>query len=114
MLKLIPYLVAATLMFTPAFAAADETWTDVSLIDSACQLKVKAAADTHTRECALQCQGSGYGILTADGDYLPFDNPGNEQARAALRSSKKADHLRATVTGERKGGKLAVRTLVLR
>ena len=113
MLRLIPLLVAAVLALTPAFAQADQTWTDVSLIDSACRLKVKGAPDAHTRECALQCAGSGYGILTADGNYLPFDTSGNEQALTALKASKKTDHLRVTVTGERKGSTIAVRSLVL-
>jgi len=114
MLRLIPFLVAALSAFTPALVHADQIWTDVSLIDSACRLKVKGAPDAHTRECALQCAGSGYGILTADGAYLPFDKVGNEQALAALRASKKTDHLRVTVSGERQGDRIAVRSLALR
>ncbi|MES1257827.1 MAG: hypothetical protein ABUS51_05335, partial [Acidobacteriota bacterium] len=69
------------------------------------------SADTHTRDCALQCVKSGYGVVTADGTFLKFDSQGNEKALAALRSSHATDHLRATVTGERKGDTLVVKSL---
>ncbi len=113
MYKLIPLAAAAALVFLPASALAGETWTNVSLVDTACHLKVKDAPDTHTRECALQCVASGYGILTPDGAYLTFDKAGNQKALAVLRSSSKADHLRVTVSGERKGDTIVVTSLDL-
>lgn len=106
--RVISFTVLAALILLPLPALAGETWTNVSLIDSACQLKVKDAPDTHTRECALQCVGSGYGILTADGTYLTFDKAGNDKALAMLRASRKNDHLRVNVSGERKGNTIAV------
>jgi hypothetical protein len=92
-------------------AAAAETWKDVSVIDTACLAKVKADPDKHTTECALKCSKSGYGLLTTDGSYLKFDPGGNEKTLAALKATKKADHLRATVVGERDGETVRVTSI---
>ncbi|MCC6343249.1 MAG: hypothetical protein IT166_13675 [Bryobacterales bacterium] len=95
-------------------AAATQTWTNVSLIDQKCSAKYKpATADTHTRNCALACESSGYGILTADGTFLKFDKAGNEKVLGELKASSKKDHIRATVTGEMKGNTLDVKTVKL-
>jgi|SRR4051794_38605591 len=94
----------------PALALA-ETWTDVPLVDANCSSKVKANSDAHTRNCALQCAKSGYGILSADGNFLRFDGSGNDQALTALKASDAKDHLRITVTGEREGDTIKVNTL---
>lgn len=113
MQKLMPFVFASALVLVPVSVFAGETWTNVSLIDTACHLKVKNAPDTHTRECALQCVTGGYGVLTADGTYLTFDKAGNDKALAALKASKKADHLRVTVSGERKGDTIVVSSVEL-
>lgn len=94
--------VAAALLALPVSALA-ETWTNVPVIDTLCLSKVKADPDKHPTRCALQCSKGGYGLLGADGNYLKFDTAGNEQALAALKATKKTDHLRATVEGERDG-----------
>ena len=93
----------------PAFAA--ETWTNVPIVDTLCASKVKADPDAHTRACALQCEKGGYGIVTQDGTYLKFDSAGNAKAAAALKASKKTDHLRVTVTGDREGDNIKVSSL---
>ena len=89
-------------------AAAAETWKNVPVVDTLCISKVKADPDKHTTQCALQCSKGGYGLLTTDGTYLKFDAPGNEKTIAALKATKKADHLRATVVGERNGESIKV------
>lgn len=89
-----------------------ETWNDVSLVDANCAAKVKANPDAHTRDCAVQCSKSGYGILS-NGKFLPFDSAGNKQAVAALDASTATDHLRVTVTGDRQGDTIQVKTLKL-
>jgi hypothetical protein len=95
-------------------AAATETWTNVSLLDQNCSAKFTAKdADTHTRSCALSCASSGFGIMTADGTYLKFDAAGNKKALAALKASKKQDHLRATVTGDMADGAIKVQSVKL-
>lgn len=88
--------------------AAAETWSNVSLIDTMCSVSAKAKPDAHTRACALQCAKSGFGIVTADGNYLKFDDAGNSQVLAALKATKKADHLRVSVTGDRAGDTIKV------
>ena len=90
-----------------------ETWKNVSLIDSQCVDKAKANPDKHTVKCALNCEDGGYGILTADGKFLKFDDAGNKKAVAALQATKKTDRLRATVEGTVAGDELKVSSLSL-
>jgi hypothetical protein len=106
--KKIGLVLGALLFAASVHVGAADTWTKVSIVDSMCALKVKADPDKHTRECAMQCAKGGYGIITADGTYLKFDQAGNEQALAILKGSKAVDHLRVTVTGTRKGDTIAV------
>jgi len=105
-------LVLIALCGMPLVCAA-ETWTDVSLVDVNCSAKVKDKPDAHTRSCALQCAKSGFGILTQDGAFLKFDAQGNEQAAAALKASQATDHLRATITGDREGDVIKVKSVKL-
>jgi hypothetical protein len=94
----------------PLLSAA-QTWNDVSLVDLNCSAKVKSNPDGHTRDCALQCSKSGFGILLADGSLLKLDVGGNQQAIAALKGSQLTDHLRATVTGDREVDTIKVKSL---
>ena len=70
-------------------------------------------AEAHTRECALMpaCQKSGYGVFTYDNKFLAFDEAGNRQALAAIKSSKKLGNLEVEVTGEIKGDTIKVASL---
>lgn len=92
-----------------------ETWSNAPLMDTMCAAKdaMKADPDSHPTKCAIRCQGSGFGVLTADGKFLKLDKAGNDLAVAALKATKKADHLRVTVQGERKGDEIQVQSLVL-
>jgi len=103
------FVVAGLLAFP--LAAAAETWKDVPVIDTQCVTKVKADPDKHTKQCALQCAKGGYGLLAPDGTYLKFDAAGNDKTVVALKATKKADHLRATVTGERDGESIKVTSI---
>jgi hypothetical protein len=81
-------------------------------MDGMCLSKFKGKdPDAHTTSCLMQCQGSGYGILTADGKYLEFDKAGNAKALAALKATRKKDHVRVDVTGEQKGDTIQVQSL---
>ena len=80
---------------------------NVPVIDTMCVTKLKAEPDKHTKQCAK----GGYGLLTPEGAYLTFDPAGNEKTLAALKATKKADHLRATVTGERDGETIKVASI---
>ena len=103
----------ATLMLALPLSAAAEVWKSVVVVDRMCSAKAKAAPDEHTTKCALACAKSGFGILTADGHFLMLDETGNQKAVAALKSTKKTDHLRATVTGERDGDTIKVQSFDL-
>jgi len=96
----------------PAFAAS-ETFSDVSVIDSNCSKKAAADPDSHTRDCALKCQASGYGIITKDHKFLKFDAAGNAKITEALKASDKKDHLRVDVAGDVKGDTLQVSSIKL-
>ena len=85
-------------------------------MDAMCAAKAeiaKANPDAHSKTCAIQCEKSGYGIVTSDGRFLKFDAAGNKQVEAALKATKKTDHLRVDVDGELKGGEIAVKSVSL-
>jgi len=111
-MKMLASLLALGLMATPAFAA-NQTFNDVSVVDVACSQKAAADADSHTRECALTCQKSGFGIVTADKKFLKFDAAGNAKVLAELKASDKADHLRVNVSGDVEGDTIKVKSVTL-
>jgi hypothetical protein len=78
-----------------------------------CLSKVKADPDKHERKCLLQCVKSGYGILDSNGNYLKFDDAGNEKVLSVLKNSDKTDHIRVTVKGEQSGDTIKVSTVSL-
>jgi hypothetical protein len=96
----------------PAWATT-ETFSGVSVIDTNCSKKAAADPDAHTRECALKCQASGYGIITKDHKYLKFDSAGNTKITEALKVSDQKDHLRVDVTGDVNGDTLQVTSIKL-
>ena len=104
MRKMLALLIAVLGM--PAVALGAE-WTNVSMVDSMCLPKVKADPDKHPTSCALKCADSGYLIQTAGG-WVKLDAAGNKLAIAALKGTKKSDHIRVNVTGEQSGDVIAV------
>ena len=112
MMKKLASFLAVGLLATPALAAP-QTFNDVSVVDVACSKQAAADGDAHTRECALGCQKSGFGIVTADKKFLKFDADGNAKVLEALKGSNKADHLRVNVTGEVKGDTIEVTSVKL-
>lgn len=107
------FLLAAFVVAAIPLAASAATWKNVSMVDVACSTKVKADPDKHPTSCAIKCSQSGYGIITADGKYLKFDSAGNQKALAALKATKKADHVRVSVDGDLKGDTITVKSLSL-
>jgi hypothetical protein len=59
----------------------------------------------------VACSRSGYGLVTADGKFLKFDEAGNAQALAALKKSAKEKELKAKVTGMLDGELLKVEAI---
>ena len=109
-MKRVAFTTLAGLLALP-FAAAADTWKNVTVIDTMCLSKFKANPDEHTTRCALQCVKGGYGLISADGTYFKFDAEGNEKTVTALKATKKGDHLRATVTGEKDGATIKVTSI---
>ena len=97
-------------MALPALAAAED-WSNVSIVDTQCSTKAKADSDSHTRDCALTCAKSGFGILDKSGNYLKFDDKGNQDAPKLLQNTSKKDHLRVDVTGSKDGGVIHVQSV---
>lgn len=100
----------AVVLSIPLYAAE---WKNVALMDGHCIEKAKDAPDDHPRSCAIQCAKGGYGVITADGKYLRFDEAGNAKALEALKKSDKKDHLRANVEGTLKDGVIQVTSFSL-
>jgi hypothetical protein len=104
----------AAVVALPLFAAESKDWKNVSLVDLNCSKKaaVQSDPDSHTRDCALMCAKSGYGVMV-DGKYYKFDAAGSDKALAALKASSKKDHLRVDVSGSLEGDTLIVASLKL-
>ena len=99
------------LALTLPVAALAETWDKVPIVDHMCQAKLKGDTAKHPTACLLKCAKSGYSIKAADGSWLKLDDAGNQKAVAALKSTKKADDVRVTVTGEKTGDTVKVASL---
>jgi hypothetical protein len=111
-MKMLASLLALGLMATPALAAS-QSFNDVSIVDVACSKKFANDADSHTRDCALMCKESGFGIVTADKKFLKFDASGNAKMLEQLKASDKTDHLRVNVSGDVKGDTIEVKSVKL-
>ena len=112
MRKLVLFVLFA--IFTlPGFAAAG-TFNNVPVVDVMCSKKVAANPDAHPTSCVLQCQKSGFGILTQDQKFLKFDAKGDSKVLEAIKSTQRKDHLRVDVTGDLQGDTLKVNSIKLR
>ena len=111
-MKILASLLAVGLLATPALAET-KTFNDVSIVDVACSKKAAASADAHTRQCAIGCKDSGFGIVTTDNKFLKFDADGNAKILEQLNGSDKTDHLRVNVSGEVKGDTIKVESVKL-
>ena len=103
----------AVLMLSGVTTVLATEWKNVPLVDKMCLDKVRSDPDRHEKSCLLSCAHSGYGILTADGTWLRFDEAGNQKAVAALKATDKQDHVRVTVTGDLKGDSIDVKELTI-
>src|SRR3954454_18109123 len=90
-------------LFTAGLAAA-ETLSG-TVVDIMCKGKDLAG---HTRECAVTCSKSGYGLVSADGKFLKVDESGNVRTLPALKKLSRENDLKAKVTGTVSGEILKV------
>lgn len=112
MRKFASFVALLGLTAMPALAGV-ETYTNVPVVDVNCSAKVAADPDTHTRDCALKCEKSGFGVVVNSKDFVKFDAEGNKKIAEALKASDKKDHLRVDVTGDRQGNTLKVTAVKL-
>jgi len=97
----------ATILLISGLACFGETLNG-HLMPAKCQTE---NPKTHTRDCALQCQSTGFGILTAKGEFVSFNPAGNTKAIELLRSTAKTNDLRVSASGARNGGFLTVESI---
>jgi hypothetical protein len=112
MKKLVSVVVLLGVWALPALGAT-ASYQNVPLLDVGCSKKAAANPDAHTRDCALMCSKSGYGVVTKDQHFLKFDASGNEKILSELKASSKKDHLRVNVTGDVEGDTLKVSSVTL-
>lgn len=112
MRRITSVLMLAGLCAMPAFASA-ASYHNVAVVDVSCSKRAAADPDSHTRDCALKCAGSGFGIITNDQKFLKFDAEGNAKVTEALKASSKKDHLRVNVDGDVQGDTLKVTSIEL-
>ena len=87
--------------------AAADSFTG-TVVDIMCRGKDLAS---HTRECAITCSKSGYGLVTAEGKFLKFDEMGNAKTLASLKKLTTDKDLKAKVSGTLNGDVLKVETI---
>ena len=112
-MKRLASLLVLTGLFAAPMVAAAESYENVSVVDVSCSKKAAADPDAHTRDCALACAKSGFGIVTKDQKFLKFDAAGNAKIVEALKASPKKDHLRVNVDGDVQGDTLKVSSITL-
>ncbi len=99
-------LLALACVMAASMAAADSF--SGTVVDVMCRGKDLAG---HTRECAVTCSKSGYGLVTAEGKFLKFDESGNAKTLASLKKLTKEKDLKARVSGSLNGDVLSVDTI---
>jgi hypothetical protein len=95
----------ALAVMAPLLAADSYSGT---VVDVMCRGKDLAS---HTRECAVTCSKSGYGLVTADGKFLKFDESGNARTLSALKKLTREKDLKAKVSGTVSGDVLKVESI---
>ncbi|HYL73167.1 MAG TPA: hypothetical protein VEU96_03125 [Bryobacteraceae bacterium] len=101
MKKLIAGLVLSSVV------ALAQDWTG-TVVDVMCKNNDLAS---HTKDCAINCSRSGYGIVLADGKFIKFDEHGNAKALAALKATSKDKDLKAKVSGSLKDDVIQVESI---
>lgn len=97
-------LAAVTLMCVVSVPGHGEEKTGV-LVDASC---VRQAADgsgdaVNPADCPPTAETRTFGII-ADGDFLPFDDYGNRQARLILKTVSPSENLKVRVGGHFEDG----------
>ena len=96
------------MLFGAALASA-EVFSG-TVVDVMCKGK---DLSSHTRQCALDCAKSGFGLVQADGKFLKFDESGNARTLSLLKKSSKDKDLKMKVTGTMDGDVIKVQAVEL-
>ena len=82
------------------------------LVDEMCSAKVVKegvdAAKAHTKGCAMGCKDSGFGVVTADGKFVKFDDDGDRMALKMLNLTDDEDNIKVVVNGKVEGDTMSV------
>lgn len=100
-------LIPAVMLIALTALASAETFTG-TVVDVMCKGKDLAS---HTRDCAISCSKSGFGLVQANGKFLKFDESGNARALSLLKKNSQDKDLKAKVTGTLDGPVLNVETI---
>lgn len=103
-------LAVSFLVVALAGAALAGEWQG-HLMDAMCAAKLKDKAAGHKAKCALSCAKSGFGLVTAEGKFIKFDEGGNAKAQEALKATSKEQDLTVRVTGTLDGETIQVESL---
>lgn len=107
-------LITVSVLFVALSAPLSAEKVEGYLIDEMCSAKVAKdgvdAAKAHTKDCALMpnCKGSGYGVVTADGKFVNFDDDGDRMAAKMLGLSDDQDNIEVVVNGKVTGSSMTV------
>jgi hypothetical protein len=108
----------AALALTAALAAQSEQKISGHLVDAVCaknHATEPGYKEKHENTCNLMdsCIKSGYSLILSDNRVLKFDDKGNQQALAFVKSNPKEKDLKVTVTGAVNGDTIAVKSIAL-
>src|SRR5690349_3888915 len=87
--------------------AAAESYSG-TVVDVMCRGKDLAG---HTRECSLSCAKSGFGLVTAEGKFLKFEEDWNARTVSRLKKPTGDKDLKAKVSGTMDGELLKFETV---
>ena len=103
----------------PVSPPATRSWSGY-LLDGECARERKAKetdlGPKHTTQCLRMpaCADSGYGLLTDNNEYLPFDENGNRQARELVSKAHIQANWRIVVQGKRSGDVLQAQKIKIK
>jgi hypothetical protein len=92
-----------------ASIAVADSWTG-TIVDVMCKDKDLAS---HTKQCAVKCAASGFGVVLPDGKFVKLDEAGNAKALKILKATDKEKDLKVKVTGKLDGSVIHVDSVEL-
>ncbi len=113
-------------LLTAAVACCSaQTWSG-DLIDPGCfateqhnvpptdtMTSVDQDVNAEIRYCTAKAKTKSFALILPDNTVLPFDAAGNAKAAGFVRTHRRKEPLRVTVTGARTGQLLAVQSIVM-